>query len=50
MAVLLNDSTYRDQDATEGAGVAVVFLLYKQAFLLPLILVDILLFLPHSEA
>ena len=37
MPVLLNDSTYRDQDAMEGAGVAVVFLLYKQAFLLPLI-------------
>ena len=37
MAVLLNDSTYRDQDAMEGAAVAVVFLLYKQAFLLPLI-------------
>ena len=37
MPVLLNDSTYRHKDAMEGAGVAVVFLLYKQAFLLPLI-------------
>ena len=50
MAVLLNDSASGDQDAMAGAGVAVVFLLYKQAFLLPLILIDILLFLPHSES
>ena len=42
MAVVLNASTYRRQDAVEGAGIAMVFLLYKQAFLLSLILVNIL--------